>query len=174
MFHVEHMKMQKSSIYLLFILLFLSSCTKKIANPEKLDQIYLDLVSELDISAKQETELSLQLSKDVEAFRKTPPQTGAIANTRTKMAITENLLSIVKQQKKFFEIRIEQRKNYVESRYNESLTKNGRPWPDLKETEDYKIRMKLQRDKFNWETNNVPRGTNKPTDKQKPAEKSTQ
>ena len=160
MFHVEHMK--KHSILLilcLFSFFMLQSCEKEDATPESSDPVYADLKNELDISTKQEVDMKAQLSKDIKAFKETPAQTGMYTLMRNKMSTSENLLGVVQQQKKFFEIKMEQRKLEVRARYKESLKKDGRPWPDPKEIADYKIRMKLQRDKFQWDTKNVPRGT---------------
>lgn len=160
MFHVEHMK----KLNILFILSLLSifmlqSCEKVDATPESSDPVYADLKNELDISTKQEIDMKAQLTKDMKAYKETPAQTGMYTLMRNKMSSSENLLAVVQQQKKFFEIKMEHRKLEVRSRYKESLKKDGRPWPDPQEVADYKIRMKLQRDKFQWDTKNVPRGT---------------
>lgn len=161
MFHVEQMKNINFLSLLCIILVSGASCTKRINNPELNDVIYTELTKELSLSVKQETDLVKQLEKDTLIYKKTVPQEGNSTTNRNKMNTTENLLDIIRQQKKFFEIKIEQRKNYVQERYNESLRKDGRPWPDEKEEQDYKIRLKLQRDKFSWDSQNVPRGTNK-------------
>lgn len=168
MFYVEHMK--NCNIILLLTLMgcfFMQSCEKKQdPNPELSDAIYLDLKSELDISIKQEVALKAQLVKDIQEYRNVPPQKGKSAIARNKMSMSENLLNVIQQQKKFFEIRIDQRKTFVQQRYRESLQPKGRSWPDDKELADYKVRMKLQQDKFNWDTKNVPRGTDEKRDKE--------
>ncbi len=160
MFHVEHMKKHCILLILCLIPIFLlQSCKKVDETPESSDPVFSDLKAELEISTKQEIDMKAQLAKDIKAFKETPPQTGMYTLMRNKMSTSENLLSIVQQQKKYFEIKMEQRKLEVRSRYQESLKKDGRPWPDPKEVADYKIRMKLQRDKFQWDSKNVPRGT---------------
>ena len=160
MFHVEHMKISRLLLILnLLASLLMLSCQKVDEAPETSDPVFADLRSELEISTKQEIEIKTQVAKDTKAFRETPAQTGLYTLMRNKMSGSQNLLTIVEQQRKFFEIKLEQRKIDVQSRYQESLKKDGRPWPDEKEIKDYKIRMKLQRDKFKWDTKNVPRGT---------------
>ncbi len=160
MFHVEHMKNHPFYLILCILtLLVLQSCEKIDETPELSDPIYGDLNNELSLSSKQEVEVKAQLERDLKSFRETLPQTGMYTLLRTKMSNSENLHHIILQQQKFFEIKLEQRKHEVRARYQESLKKNGRPWPDQKEIEDYKIRMKLQHDKFQWDTKNVPRGT---------------
>jgi hypothetical protein len=167
MFYVEHMKNYKLSLILIILTgLLMQSCKEKTdLNPELKDPVYLDLKSELDISIKQEQSLIAQLAKDTLQFNNTVPQKGKSALHRNKMSSSENLLTTTQQQKKFFEIRIEQRKIFVQQRYLESLKPGGTLWPDEKELADYKIRMKLQKDKFKWETQNVPRGTPDKSDK---------
>jgi hypothetical protein len=81
-----------------------------------------------------------------------------------KIYDSEAKINILKQQKNFFEIRLELRKAEVQFRYEQSLKPNGPPWPDPKEIEDYKTMMKIQRDKLLWDKNRgvkkyVPRGT---------------
>jgi hypothetical protein len=161
----------KNLKFLLFLTaascLLMQSCKQKVdPSPELSDVIYQDLKSELEISTKQETDLKGQLAKDIQEYRNVPPQKGKSAIARNKTSMSENLLNVSQQQKKFFEIRIEQRKIFVQQRYKESLGTSGRPWPDEKELTDYKIRMKLQQDKFNWDTKNVPRGTDEKRDKE--------
>jgi hypothetical protein len=160
MFHVEHMKKHCILLILCLIPIFLlQSCKKIDKTPESSDPVFSDLKTELEISTKQEIDAKAQLAKDIRAYKETLPQTGMYTLMRNKMSTSENLLNVVQQQKKFFEIKMEQRKLEVRARYQESLKKDGRPWPDPKEIADYKIRMKLQRDKFQWDTKNVPRGT---------------
>ena len=164
MFHVEHMKNTLFLLIYLILPLFLLSCKKEDPNPELSDIIYKDLKSEYDMSVKQEAELQAQVEENTSHYLKTPPQQGLSNVNRSKLTASENSLATVKQQKKYFEIKIEQRRLYVQQRYKESLAEGGRPWPDPKETEDYKIRLKLQRDKFEWDVRrskdgNVPRGT---------------
>lgn len=176
MFHVEHMKNALFLLLYLVFSVFLLSCKKENPNPELDDIIYKDLKLEYDISVKQEAELQVQVEENRKLFLKTPPQQGLSNVNRSKLTASENLLHTIKQQKKYFEIKIEQRKLYVQQRYKESLSAGGRPWPDPKETEDYKVRLKLQRDKFDWDARkakegNVPRGTTESKIDPQPAEK---
>lgn len=158
------------TIFTIILCFCVISCKKNDPNPELTDSIYLDLKSELELSTKQEVDLQRQLEKDILKYKTTKPQTGMYAANRNKVSTSESLLNIIQQQKRFFAIKLEQRKIYVNERYLESLRKNGRPWPDEKELADYKIRMKLQREKFEADVRNVPRGTSDKKDsKNKPS-----
>ena len=168
MFHVEHMNKFRISYFIIFfICLSLFSCTeKRNPNPELTDVIYVDLSNEHNITIKQEADVQAQLAKDSLAYRKTEPQKNKTMVNLNKMTATENLLAVIQQQKKFFEIKLEQRKIFVQKKYLESFLVNGKPWPDESEIADYKTRLKLQHDKFNWDTKNVPRGTSEKQDKE--------
>ncbi len=160
MFYVEHMKKYLILAPFLIVLGFLSlSCEKKNPAPELEDLIYMDLKQELDISTKQEADIAKQVLVDTQNYKKVLPQSGQSTPLRNKMSGSENLLEIVRQQKKYFEIKLEQRRRYVRQRYLESFKEGGRPWPDTKEIDDYRVRMKLQRSKFTKDAEAVPRGT---------------
>lgn len=151
-------------LFFAFILFFLSSCTQKISNPELTDEIYKDLIVELDIvnkSLESEEKNLIVLNNELEAA---VPQTGQIKFSRKKVYDAEGRIDVLKQQKQFFQIKIEQRMQYVRLRYDESLRKGGRPWPDKSEIDMYKAVVKFNRDKLEWERERgmkklVPRGT---------------
>ena len=94
---------------------------------------------------------------------KAAPQSGQIKFANKKVFESENKITALKQQKQYFEIKVEQRKNIDRNNYLDSL-KNGKTWPNKEEVEEYKTTIKLQRDKINWDKNkgnkkDVPRGT---------------
>lgn len=162
MFHVEHMK--NSCFYLilaLFAALSLSSCKKKDPNPEKLDPIYSDLMQEMDLFDKQLIEKEKELEGARKELAAAVPQTGTTIPLRNKVFMSENSVDAIKQRKKYFQIKIEQRRSEVQKRYLESFIKGGRPWPDEEEIKQYRIRMKLQRDALAWDKKDVPRGTDR-------------
>lgn len=155
-----------------------ASCKNIDPNPEKTDPIFSDLVQELDLFKKQEESAIKELNKARNELSKITPQTGKLQSARDKVSSMENSLDSIKQRRKYFEIKLEQRKITVAERYQESRKPGGRPWPDEDEIKDYRIRMKLQRDVFEWDkkkkkddeklkNKDVPRGTNAPDDKTK-------
>lgn len=153
----------KCTVFLL-LLIFLTSCVQKDSHPERKDEIYNDLLAELEIATKQleGEEKNLVLLK--QELSKAVPQTGQIKYASKKVLAAEESINITKQRKIFFEIKAERRKSYVQQRYEESLSKDGRPWPDAKEVEVYKSISKFNREKMEWDKNKgikkgVPRGT---------------
>ena len=143
---------------------FLTSCTQADPRPELRDEVYIDLETELgiaekafDAEEKQQERLQTDMSKAL-------PQTGQIKYATQKIRQAEDLMGVLKQQKLYFEIKLETRKSLVVARYNESKKSGGRLWPDKEELELYKTVMKLNRDKNIWTKTkgtkkNVPRGT---------------
>lgn len=143
------------------------SCVKTVANPEVSDEVYIDLQQELGLAAKtleEEEKNLLSVKKEREA---TIPQTGQIKFSNKRVSDSEERVNTLRQQKLYFEIKLETRKEYVRDRYAESLRPGGRPWPDKKETDLYKAVMKFNKDKIAWDKDRgskkpVPHGTSKP------------
>lgn len=156
--------MKNTRFYLilaLFAAVALTSCKREDPNPEKADPIYSDLLQELDLFEKQLVEKEKELEEARKDLQEVIPQTGATAPHRNKVFMSENAVEAIKQRKKYFQIKIEQRKIQVQARYKESLRPGGRPWPDEEEVKQYRIQMKLQRDALAWDKKDVPRGTDK-------------
>jgi hypothetical protein len=165
----------KCLIIATFIFLF-SSCKEKIANPERLDEIYLDLVAELDIATKSLEAEEKNMATLIGERKLVVPQTGQIKFINKKISDSETMLTRLKQQKLYFEIKIEQRIHAAKQNYEASLSKNGKPYPDKDEISLYKSAVKFQREKLEWDKNKgikkkVPRGTEQKTDaNEKPKE----
>ena len=163
------MKQLVFALFLTTLLALTTSCSKGDPNPEKKDEIYQDLLTELDIATKSleaEEKNLINLQRELE---KAVPQTGQIKFATKKVQASQAQIDVLTQQKRFFEIKLEMRKHYVQQRYQESLNKDGRPWPDQEELSLYKSIAKLNRDKLEYDRNkrmvkdkkegDVPRGT---------------
>ena len=152
-------------VCLLLIICYLTGCNKPDSTPETSDEIYKDLLVELDLASKGLEAETKNLVK-LEAERdKVVPQTGQIKFATRKVNETQATLTKLSQQKQFFEIKLELRKNEVRERYTEAR-KGGRKWPDPVEITSYQAVMKLQREKLEWDKNkgkkkDVPHGTEK-------------
>lgn len=148
------------------IVLLFAACSQQNSNPELLDVIYLDLKAELAIadtalSAEEKNLLSLLKEKNMAV-----PQTGQIKFANKKIVDSEAKINALKQQKLFFEIKMETRLKHDQIKYQESLRPGGKPWPDTEEAALYNSVVKFQRDKIAWDRNKglkklVPRGTKK-------------
>lgn len=149
----------------LFILILgiLVGCNKPDPHPENSDEIYKDLLQELDVAAKALDGEVKNLEKLQFERDKAVPQTGQIKFAQKKVYETQATINKLSQQKQFFEIKIELRKTEVRERYLEAR-RGGRKWPDTAELDNYRAVMKFQREKLEWEKNkgqkkDVPRGT---------------
>lgn len=155
------------SLFLLLFLAALASCVKTVANPEVSDEIYIDLQQEFALAAKaleEEEKNLISVKKEREAAI---PQTGQIKFSNKRVSDSEERINQLRQQKLYFEIKLETRKEHVRDRYAESLRPSGRPWPDKNEAALYKAVMKFNKDKISWEKDRgskktVPHGTSKP------------
>lgn len=154
-------------LFIVVILSFFFGCNKPDPTPETSDEIYKDLLQELDLATKAlEAETKNKEKLDAELNRAVP-QTGQIKFAQKKVNETLATINKLAQQKQFFEIKIELRKAEVRDRYMEAR-RGGRKWPDQGEISGYKAIMKLQRDKLEWEKNkgqkkSVPHGTSAPS-----------
>lgn len=148
----------------------MASCEKVDPSPELSDEIYKDLDTELSITSKNLDLEQKDLDKTLAEFSQAVPQTGQIKQIQKKIDSTKSKIDLLRQQKQFFEIRIEQRRGEVRKRYAESFRSGGRKWPDEAELAVYKSALKFNRDKIAWEKNkgmkkDVPRGTSGESEK---------
>lgn len=152
---------------------FFVGCNKPDPNPENSDEIYKDLLQELDVATKALEAETKNVEKLKLELQNAVPQTGQVKFAQKKVNETQATIDKLAQQKQFFEIKIELRKAEVRSRYHEAR-RGGRKWPDLAEIEGYKAMMKLQREKLEWDKNkgqkkSVPHGTSEQATDNKPA-----
>ena len=110
---------------LIFVLLFciLSSCNKADSTPEISDEIYKDLLQELEVATKGLESEQKNLQKLQQEKEKAVPQTGQVKFAEKRVNETSNSVIKLQQQKQFFEIKIELRKAEVRQKYLESRKK---------------------------------------------------
>ncbi len=155
-----------TKIFVLLAILLSFSCSKRDPNPELKDEIYSDLLAEREIMSKSVEAAEKELADLEKTIKEAVPQTGQAKSFSAKYFEGKNAFEKLKQQKQYFDIKVEERKLDVQDRYAESLRKDGRKWPDPEEVKIYKAKLKLYRDKITWDKNkgivkNVPRGTEK-------------
>ncbi len=146
-------------LLLILVCAFGLSCKQEDPTPELSDKIFKDLQSELEIAKKNtEFEVSQQSKMSVE-LKQAVPQTGQRKFAEKRVFESASQLTVYRQQEKYFEVKLEERRIYVRKRYLESLLPNGRLWPSPEEAAEYALRLKLRRAKLEWDKRNVPRGT---------------
>lgn len=146
-------------ILLLVLCVLAISCKKEDPTPELSDKIFKDLQSELEIAKKNTQNEESQQIKVAQELGHVIPQTGQRKFAEKRVFDSQNQLSTYRQQEKYFEVKLEERRIYVRKRYLESLLPRGRPWPAPEEDAEYELRLKLRRAKLDWDKKRVPRGT---------------
>lgn len=144
-------------LLLALILIIQTGCKQPIENPELADPIYSDLLSQVNgaKSAIASEEKSIKDLKDQIAALK--PRDSSRGPLLRELAAHERALVQAKQQKTYFEIRSQQRKEYDQKAYQEAFDRDL-PWPNPEEVEEYKKTKKLLQASRNWE-DRVPKTT---------------
>lgn len=146
-------------LILISLCIFALSCKQEDPTPELSDKIFKDLQAELEIAKKNTEAEESQQKRVLDEFSKVIPQTGQHKFAEKRVFDSQNQLAVYRQQEKYFEVKLEERRIYVRKRYLESLLPKGRPWPAPEEDAEYALRLKLRRAKLDWDKRNVPRGT---------------
>jgi hypothetical protein len=134
----------------LAILITQTACKKPIENPETLDPIYADILSEVTASKAAAAEEEDAI-KDLKAKLAALPPRDAIRGriTRELYAHEHNLVQ-AQQRVKYYEVRSEERKEYDTRAYMIAFEAD-KPWPNPADLEEYKKIKKLQSASRNWE-----------------------
>ena len=152
----------KKSVFCTLLILFTIytvGCKHEDPTPELSDKVFKDLQAELDI-AKKNTEVEItQQDKVSNELKEAIPQTGQRGTMQRRVFASAGQLDVYRQQEKYFEVKLEERRIYVRKRYLESLLPNGRAWPAPDEDAEYSLKLKLRRAKLDWDKKRVPRGT---------------
>ena len=149
MFYVEHYIFKNKLLIIIFLGLSVVSCKKELPNPELLDPIYKDLLSETksvrselkDSKANLETLLKERETVKVRTLAKT-------VNQRDTIKTRKNILRL-KQRLKYLEIRTERRRVETRRSYKIAFSK-GEAWPDKEEYKHYRTNRRLRAAPRNW------------------------
>lgn len=167
LFYVEHMVF---SLKILTLALFvcLASCSKRDPNPESKDTVYSEISKDLAQAKADYSIIAAQVDTQKADLAKATPQTGERGVFEKRVNDSLNTLVYAKQRVRMYEVRLDERKLYVQRRYLESLTPGGRKWPEEGELESEKLKLKMLREKSARIRNvlevapDVPRGTSQP------------
>jgi hypothetical protein len=127
--------------------LFLANCKKRDPNPETKDPVYAQLQVDLGVAKAALALVDDHIKTNRESLEGAVPQSGeaAVFEKRLNQGLDARLYAA--QQVRMYEVRIEERKVYVQKRYLESLTKDGRKWPDPEEAQAELQKLQLLREK---------------------------
>lgn len=167
LFYVEHMQNLTKLLFFTLFSLILIGCNKRDAHPENKDPVYAQLQKDLG-DAKAALALVIDtINTNKAELEKAVPQSGERAVFEKRMNDALGAQTYAAQQVRMYEVRIEERRLYVERRYLESLTPNGRKWPEEGEAEAELQKLQLYREKTarvrdtlkKDKPKDVPRGT---------------
>ncbi len=148
MFHVEHMALKLAQI--LILIQFLIACEKPAADPHLGDFIYVDLNSQLQLTASkiasQEKALT-SLEKDLLDAR---PQTGRYLILKGKVGEAKDALYRMRQQERYWGLRINERERVMKVRSLESFYRKTVPITESEEKQ-YRIEKRLRVSKLKWD-----------------------
>jgi len=157
LFYVEHM--QKLAKLLLFTVLLANivGCNKRDPNPEKKDTVYAQLNKDLDAAKVALAYINDYIHTNKLDLETAVPQSGELAVYVKRINEGLNALTYANQQVRAYEVRIEERKLYVQRRYLESLTPNGRKWPEEGEADTELLKLQMLREKVARVKNTLPK-----------------
>lgn len=167
LFYVEHMQnLTKLLIFGLF-LLTLANCSKRDPNPENKDPVYAQLNKDINDAKAALAYVNDYINTNKADLEKAVPQSGERAVYEKRVNEGLNAQTYAAQQVRMYAVKIEERRLYVQRRYLESLTANGRKWPEEGEADAELLKLQLLREKTSRVKNtlkkdqpkDVPRGT---------------
>ncbi|MBX2988120.1 MAG: hypothetical protein KF802_09505 [Bdellovibrionaceae bacterium] len=135
-------------IFLFFFLLV--ACNKPDPKPELKDQIYQDMTVELGIAEKNIAEAQKQVAEHKKNLEKVQPQTGQIKFAQKRVWDAEKAVDLLEQQKKYWIIRLEHRRDYVRRKSLEAFNKKE-VWSDESEFAEYQAEKRLRLAKLKWD-----------------------
>jgi len=131
---------------ILFNLVFIFGCEKRISDPQKHDPIYNDLISELQQANSVKSQLKSSLNDYIKMYSEAKPQTGQNKNYSSKIDNISKKIVQIDQIIRGLELSIESREKEIKLRYISSL-KDKSDWIDNKENELY-FKNKKSKDKL--------------------------
>lgn len=132
-----------------FFLMTAAACNKPEPNPEKQDQIYLDLLTEQGNAEKMRTEAEKELEENKKALDAVVPQTGQIHYARKRVNEAQSKVDKLTQQIKYWTLRSESRRDYVRRKSLEAFNK-GQKWDDPKEYQEYLTQKRMYQARREW------------------------
>lgn len=132
-------------------------CKKRDPNPETKDQVFAQLQTDLAEAKAAVAVIQEYVDSNKSDMAEAVPQSGERAVYEKRVNEGLNSLTYANQQVRMYEIRIEERRQYVGRRYLESLTKAGRTWPDQEEVSAELQRLQLLREKTARVRNSLPK-----------------
>ena len=154
---MEHLRLSISVFCLLAVCVCLSACKQPIAEPELIDPIYADLTSEFrNANSAYEAEKKA-IEEAALKYKKTDAKDPFRKRALRELRMKERGLVDLRQKRDYFEVRLEQRKEYARRDYLKAFHADQK-WPRPEEIAEYKTLKKLRGSSRNWD-DRVPKLT---------------
>lgn len=147
-----------------FALIFMTACKQRDPNPENKDPVYAELGKNLAEAKNDLVYVKSYLDEGLADLDLAKPQSGEYTVFKKRVDDGQKALALATQTVRMYEVRLEERKVYVQRRYLESLTEKGRKWPDESEAQEDLEKLRLLKKRFARvkdviPSTDVPRGT---------------
>ena len=131
------------------VILVISGCSRPNPNPELVDPIYADLLQRSAVAKAGAETKKAEIKKLKEEIAELPARDPTKRKLQEDLSKNEMLLVVADQEGLYYEIRANQRKAYARDEYTKAFDA-GKPWPDPKDFETYKIQRKLRDSPREW------------------------
>lgn len=139
----------------------LTGCKKRDPNPEQKDPVYLKLNEDLAFAKGAADYVTDYINTNQADLASAVPQTGEYPVYTKRINEGKNKLLYANQQVRMYEVRIAERAIYVQRRYLESLTANGRKWPEEGEAESELLKLQMLRERIARVNDSLPKKVEK-------------
>jgi hypothetical protein len=124
-------------------------CSRPNPTPELIDPIYADLLQRSAVAKAGAETKKAEIKKLKEELAELPARDPTKRKLQENLSKNEMLLVVADQEGLYYEIRAEQRKAYARDEYLKAF-EAGKPWPEPKDFEIYKIQRKLRDSPREW------------------------
>jgi uncharacterized membrane protein YgcG len=127
----------------------LAGCNKPLTDPEAIDPIYKDLLSEYSNAQKDVLEKQKSLEEAEAKLKEIVPQTGQTRKQYNHYYDAKNKLLLSKQKENYLRVRSNSRKFEARRLYLDAF-EQGKPWPNPQEYELYQKDKQAKAKSRNW------------------------
>lgn len=145
----------------LMILINFFGCRKRDPFPENKDPVFTQLNKDIAVAKAAVAYVSDYINTNKADLAIAVPQSGEAPVYTKRINEGLNKLTYANQQVRMYEVRIAERALYVQRRYLESLTADGRKWPEEGEAESELLKLQMLREKIARVNDSLPKKTEK-------------
>ena len=158
---MEHLKNLAKLLISALLLANFAGCNKRDPHPENKDPVFAKLNEDLTFAKGAVAYVTDYINTNKTDLATAIPQSGEAPVYIKRINEGLNKLTYANQQVRMYEVRIAERQLYVQRRYLESLTGNGRKWPEEGEAESELLKLQMLREKIARVNDSLPKKVEK-------------